>query len=89
MKYGNRQVYNEYLIRSREQRESNKTTRALMQTYSKGAPNRMDPNAVDMGMARGLDEPLLHVPVADEPLWLAKAEKAVSLSLLIIPPFTP
>jgi hypothetical protein len=78
MKYGNRQIYNEYLVRSREQREGTKATKALLRTIARGAPNRVDPNGTDMGMERGLDEPALRVPVADEPLWLAKAENAVS-----------
>jgi len=39
---------------------------------AKGRSDRSDPDGVDMGMERGLnDDPLLKIPVADEPLWLA------------------
>jgi hypothetical protein len=39
---------------------------------AKGRSDRSDPEGVDMGMERGLnDDPLLKIPVADEPLWLA------------------
>lgn len=79
--YGNRQVYNEYLVRAREHRETHKATKTLMRTIARGAPNRIDPAGTDLGMERGLSEPTLRAPVADEPLWLAKAEPAVNAML--------
>jgi hypothetical protein len=63
--------YNEYLQTSHTKRgEQQHNTKKKMMT-AKGRSDRNDPEGVDMGMERGLnDDPLLKIPVADEPLWL-------------------
>ncbi len=40
----------------------------------RGAIDPSDPNNVNMGMERGLDEPELRIPAAGEPLWLASGK---------------
>lgn len=63
--------YNDFLQTSHAKRgEQQRNMKKKMMT-AKGRSDRDDPEGVDMGMERGLnDDPLLKIPVADEPLWL-------------------
>jgi hypothetical protein len=64
--------YNEYLQASHMKRGEQQMTMKKKAMTAKGRSDRSDPEGVDMGMERGLnDDPLLKIPVADEPLWLA------------------
>jgi hypothetical protein len=67
--------YNDYLKQSRENREQSEETRTVRRQLDRGAPNRADFFAPDMGMERGLDEPGLKLPPATDPLWLADRGK--------------
>ena len=67
----NDQYYNEFLQTSQLARLEHKRTLAKNRLLARGANDRSDPSAVDMGMDRGLDEPCLKAPLAGEPLWLA------------------
>lgn len=65
------QQYNDFLQKSHALRQQSSQKTRLLKSLKKGAIDFADPNGVNMGMERGLDEPQLKVPVAGEPLWLA------------------
>lgn len=64
------QTYNQYLQQSHKFRQESKKQAAHQRLVARGASDRNDPFGVDMGMERGLDEPMLKLPSAGEPLWL-------------------
>jgi hypothetical protein len=68
----NRAVYQDYLSKSRTQRELKATQKQKMKTLAIGGADRTDPWGIDMGMERGLDEPMMALPPAGEPLWQLK-----------------
>eukprot|EP01032_Pedospumella_encystans_P007939 gene7939-9469_t len=64
-------AYNDFLQQSHAMRQKNALKQKLTQSLTKGAINFADPFGVNMGMERGLEEPVLKIPIAGEPLWLA------------------
>ena len=71
LKRQNDAPYNLYLQASHAQRVDKKKSIAQASLTMRGGINRSDPFGVDMGMERGLTEPIIaNPPVADE-LWLA------------------
>jgi hypothetical protein len=69
-------VYNDYLQQSHYQRELRHLAQEKRKLMERGAVDFADPFGVNMGMDRGLDEPQLRIPVADEPLWTTAAATA-------------
>ncbi len=65
--------YNEFLRTSAVQRTVNSTLRKKMKLLKSGAVDFSDPFGVNMGMERGLDEPELKLPLANESLFLTSA----------------
>eukprot|EP01033_Poteriospumella_lacustris_P004189 gene4189-2988_t len=63
------QTYNAYLQQSHHQRELRRMAQDRQKLIDRGAIDFSDPFGVNMGMERGLDEPQLRAPTADEPLW--------------------
>lgn len=63
--------YNEFLQQSHNQRLTLKQQKAHAAVLARNGPDRSNPNGIDMGMNRGLDEPVLRIPRAGDPLWLA------------------
>lgn len=65
-------TYNDYLQTSHLKRGEQRQRAKKKALTAKGRSDRDDPDGVDMGMERGLgDDPMLKIPLADEPLWLA------------------
>ncbi len=73
MRLENDRHYNEYLKKSAGRRLNKREAAATQRLLSIGGIDRNDPHGVDLGMARGLDEPTLRVPRPTEPLWLANS----------------
>eukprot|EP00606_Chrysophyceae_sp_TOSAG23-5_P001155 GSChrysophyteH2.ASY1.ANO1.1079.1 assembled CDS len=76
MRLENDRHYNEYLKKSAGRRLNKREAAATQRLLSTGGIDRNDPHGVDLGMARGLDEPTLRVPRPTEPLWLANSGDA-------------
>jgi hypothetical protein len=68
--------YNAFLQRSQAQRELHRLAETKLRALAKGAIDFGDPDSINMGMERNLDEPALHIPPAEEPLWLASTTHA-------------
>ena len=68
----NHTIYNDYLKSSRNKRENDTLKKKKAYSIRLGCADRDDPYGTDMGMARGLDEPELKIPIGGEPLWLLK-----------------
>jgi hypothetical protein len=64
-------AYNDFLQHSHALREKKQQKQKFDRSLTKGAVNFSDPFGVNMGMERGLEEPVLKIPVAGEGLWLA------------------
>lgn len=64
-------AYNDFLQQSHALRKEAQSKSKFERSLKKGAVNFKDPFGVNMGMERGLDEPVLKIPVAGEGLWLA------------------
>ena len=65
-------MYNEYVRTCHTKRQDQQQIKIKKVLAAKGRSDSSDPDGVDMGMERGLDDdPGLKIPVADEPLWLA------------------
>jgi hypothetical protein len=62
----------DYLTATGQKRQLGLATAALKRTFALGATDRTDPIGVDMGMERGLDEPLMKMPIVEETVWLKK-----------------
>jgi hypothetical protein len=63
--------YNQFLTQSRNKREFENSLRKKTKLLNRGAVDLSDPFGVNMGMERGLEEPILHIPPATEPLIMA------------------
>lgn len=71
--------YNDYLQKSHQEREIRRLAKLKAKSLQvHGAIDFSDPFGVNMGMDRGLEEPTLRVPVADEPLWTTTGAAAAS-----------
>lgn len=68
--------YNDFLQQSHALRQQAAQKSKLQKSLKKGAIDFADPFGVNMGIERGLEEPVLKVPVAGEPLWLANGAAA-------------
>jgi hypothetical protein len=68
----NKKIYNEYLALTGQKRLNNKALSDFKKTIALGATDRTDHLGVDMGMERGLNEPVMKVELHNEALWLAK-----------------
>jgi hypothetical protein len=65
-------TYTDFVRQGHAERIEKTKEKMRQRQISLGRPDIRDPHGVDMGMERGLgDGPVLKVPVADEPLWLA------------------
>lgn len=65
------QGYNTFLQESHTKRQEKHTKMMKKILTRRGLPDRSDPNGVDMGMERGLDDdPRLKIPKANEPLYM-------------------
>jgi hypothetical protein len=67
----NKTVYNTYLQSSLKSRIKKINDDAKKSMISSCGYDRSDPFGKDMGIERGLDEPDLKIPTANEPLWLS------------------
>jgi hypothetical protein len=68
--------YNDFLQQSHALRQQASQKARLTKSLKKGAIDFADPFGVNMGIDRGLEEPVLKIPVAGEPLWLANGASA-------------
>jgi hypothetical protein len=64
-------IYNEYLQKSHYDRDIINLAKTKKKMLARGAIDFSDPFGVNMGMERGLEEPLLKIPDAVEPLWMS------------------
>eukprot|EP01038_Epipyxis_sp_PR26KG_P008960 gene8960-12082_t len=67
----NNRPYDLFLQQSWAKRQDSYKKEAKNRLLAKGAVDFDDPFGVNMGMDRGLDEPNIPIPLANEPLWLA------------------
>jgi hypothetical protein len=65
--------YNEYLQKSAIRREFEMSLRKKTKLLQSGAVDFSDPFGVNMGMDRGLEEPTLQIPIANDQLLLTKS----------------
>lgn len=70
-RHDHKQKYNDFLQQSHNQRLTFKQQKAHAAVLARNGPDRSNPNGIDMGMHRGLEEPALRIPRAGDPLWLA------------------
>ncbi len=68
-----KKIYNEFLQKSRYDREILDMAKSKKKLLEKGAIDFSDPFGVNMGIERGLEEPVLKIPPAVEPLWMTGA----------------
>jgi hypothetical protein len=67
-----KETYTQYLRQSHAKRIAQKSHKIKLKARMLGRNDPRDPLGVDMGMEKGLgDGPILKIPVANEPLWLA------------------
>jgi hypothetical protein len=67
--------YDLYLRDTSIERSEKKKKEAQKKLISRGVIDISDPFSSNMGMERGLEEPILKIPLAGEPLWLASRGK--------------
>lgn len=65
--------YNNFLQESFTRREVMKLVKQKQKMMERGAVDFTDPFGINMGMERGLEEPQLKAPKANEPLWMIGA----------------
>lgn len=68
-----KKIYNEFLQKSHYDREILDMAKSKKKLLEKGAIDFSDPFGVNMGIERGLEEPVLKIPPAVEPLWMTGA----------------
>jgi hypothetical protein len=67
-----KETYTQYLRQSHTKRMTEKSHKIKLKAKKLGRNDPCDPLGVDMGMEKGLgDGPILKIPLANEPLWLA------------------
>lgn len=67
----NDKTYNTYLQQSHYQRNKIKQLKVQRKIIARGGVDPNDPFSTNMGLERGLDEPVLRMPKAGEPLYVA------------------
>lgn len=70
-KNANREVYNSFLKNATTKRLETKKKKLNESLRSRGINLRADPDGIDLGMDRGLDEPEMEIHGGKEPLWTA------------------
>lgn len=72
-----KETYNDFLKNARVNRTQKQVLIEKRKAKARGLPDRSDPNGVDLGMERDLDDdPRLRIPKATEPLWLANRNES-------------
>lgn len=72
--------YNDYLQKSAIRREFEISLRKKTKLLKKGAVDFDDPFGINMGMERGLDEPMLRIPPAQSSLYLSNGSSGAGSS---------
>lgn len=67
----NDQTYTNFVRDSYKERQMKKSASLRQRILDRGGPDRSNPNGVDLGMERGLKEPVLQLPTPSNALWMA------------------